>query len=262
MAELEGFYLRRNIGRDIWDGELSRKTVDDVDETVLKDYLDQANRAGRIGFFYTTREDVLNRLNMVVDGKLKNAAYALFVGSNMLEVQMAIFAGTERLTFNDIQREHGSIIDLIRISERYVRSNIRWRVKFDGSLERKEIPEIPVDAVREAIINSYCHRDFISSQNNEVVIYKNRIEIYNPGTFPAGLKPEDFIEGNEPSVKRNPQLAQLMYYSRDIENFGTGLKRISTACKESGVKLEFRLMKRGFAVAFYRPDEDFNPTDK
>lgn len=261
-AGLENFYLKKNAGRDIWDGELSGKTVDDIDEAALKDYIDRANRAGRIGFTYTTKEDVLSKLEMVEDGKLKNAAYALFVGSNRIEVQMAIFAGTERLTFNDIQREHGNVTDLIRIAERYVKSNIRWRVEFDGSIERKEVPEIPVDAVREAIINSYCHRDFKSSQNNEVVIYKNRVTIYNPGTFPEGLKPEDFIEGDEPSVKRNPQLAQLMYYSKDIESFGTGLKRISAACKESGVKLEFRIMKRGFAVVFYRPDEDFNPTDK
>jgi ATP-dependent DNA helicase RecG len=234
----------------------------DVDEAVLRDYIDRANRAGRIGFSYTTKSDVLNKLEMVEDGKLKNAAYVLFIGSNMIEVQMAIFAGTERLTFNDIQREHGSITDLIRIAERYVKSNIRWRVEFNGSIERKEIPEIPVDAVREAINNSFCHRNYKSSQNNEVLIYKNRIEIYNPGTFPEGLKPEDFIDGNETSVKRNPLLAQLMYYSKDIESFGTGLKRISDACKKSGIKLEFRLMKRGFAVVFYRPDEDFNPTEK
>jgi ATP-dependent DNA helicase RecG len=126
-AELENFYLKKNAGRDIWDGELSRKTVDDVDEAVLKDYLDRANRAGRIGFTYTTKDDVLNKLEMAEGGKLKNAAYALFVGSNMLEVQMAIFAGTERLTFNDIQREHGSVTELVRLAERYVKSNIRWR---------------------------------------------------------------------------------------------------------------------------------------
>jgi ATP-dependent DNA helicase RecG len=159
------------------------------------------------------------------------------------------------------ERDRGSVADLIRLAERYVKNNMRFRAAFDGSLERKEIPEIPLDAAREAVINSFCHRDYKSSQNNEVVIYNNRIEIYNPGAFPEGFKPEDFIGGNEPSVKRNPHLAQLMHYCKDIENFGTGLKRISAACKEFGVKLEFRLMKRGFAVVFYRPDEDFNPSD-
>ena len=53
-----------------------------------------------------------------------------------------------------------------------------------------------------------------------------------------------------------------MYYSKDIENFGTGLKRIALACEEAGVKLEFRLLKNGFAVVFYRPGEQFITTDK
>ena len=83
----------------------------------------------------------------------------------------------------------------------------------DGSVQRKEIPEIPMDAIREALVNSYCHRLYTSSQNNEITIYSNRIEIYNPGTFPDGLTPQDFIEGYEHSIKRNPLLAQLYVFS-------------------------------------------------
>jgi ATP-dependent DNA helicase RecG len=190
----------------------------------------------------------------LTDGeKLKNAADILFVGSRMLEVQMAIFAGTERLTFNDIKRYNGSVTSLIELAEAYIKNNIRWRVVLNGSIQRKEIPEIPMDAVREALVNSYCHRLYSSSQNNEITIYSNRIEIYNPGTFPDGLTPQDFLTGQERSIKRNPLLAQLMYYTKDIESFGTGLKRITDACDEAGVRVEFELLKRGFAVVFYRP---------
>jgi len=116
--------------------------------------------------------------------------------------------------------------------------------------------------VREALINSYCHRQYNSSQNNEITIYSNRIEIYNPGTFPDGMTPQDFIDGYERSIKRNPLLAQLMYYSKDIESFGTGLKRIIDACEEAKVKVEFQLLKKGFAVVFYRPNENFSATDE
>jgi ATP-dependent DNA helicase RecG len=173
---------------------------------------------------------------------------------------MAIFAGTEKLTFLDIKRENGSITSLIKAAEKFIHSNMRWRVEFDGSIQRKEIPEIPVDAIREAIVNSFCHRLFTLSQNNEVAIYSNRIEIYNPGTFPDGLEPENFISGEENSIKRNPVLAQLMYYSKDIESFGTGLRRITDACNEADVRVEFKKHKRGFSVVFYRLGEQFLTT--
>jgi ATP-dependent DNA helicase RecG len=256
-AELENFILKKNAVRDAWDSDISAKTTSDVVETVLSDYIDRANRAGRIDFPYTNNDEVLNRLGVTENGKLKNAADALFCGSLNLEVQMAIFAGTERLTFNDIARKSGSVTELVEIAGKYIRNNIRWRVVLDGSIQRKEIPEIPIEAIREAIINSYCHRLYTSSQNNEITIYSNRVEIYNPGTFPEGLTPQDFIDGKERSKKRNPLLAQLMYYSKDIENFGTGLKRITETCKTAGVKVEFELLKLGFAVVFYRPDEHF-----
>jgi ATP-dependent DNA helicase RecG len=259
-AELQSYILKNSEGRDAWDSDLSDKTIADVDETVLKEYLERANRAGRIDFIYTTKEEVLHKLNLVKDGRLKNAAYALFVGSPMLEVQMAIFAGKERLTFNDIKRESGSVTSLITVAEKYIRNNIHWRVVLDGSIQRKEIPEIPIDAIREALVNSYCHRLYTSSQNNEITIYSNRIEIYNPGTFPEGLTPQDFIVGHERSVKRNSVLARLMYYTKDIESFGTGLRRIAKACEKAGVEVEFQLLKKGFAVVFYRPNDNFLTT--
>ena len=86
--------------------------------------------------------------------------------------------------------------------------------------------------------------------------------VHNNGTFPAGLTPEDFIGGSELSVKRNPLLAQLMYYVKDIESFGTGLKRITDACDVAGVKVEFKMLKLGFSVVFFRPDLFFSDGNK
>jgi len=139
-AELESYILKKNAGRDAWDGEASDKTVADVDETILRDYIDRANSAGRIDFAYTDNAEVLNKLAVTQDGKLKNAADVLFCGSPNLEIQTAIFAGPTRLTFIDIDRKSGSVTELVEIAEKYIRSNIRWRVVFDGSIQRKEIP--------------------------------------------------------------------------------------------------------------------------
>jgi len=253
-AELEDYILRKHAGKDSWDSEASYKTIDDIDEDVLRSYIERANNVGRIDFKYTTKEDALKRLDLLKDGKLKNAAAVWFCGESLLELQMAIFATPERFTFLDINRSGGNIMRMMDIAEKYIGINIRYRVEFDGSLQRNEIPEIPMDAVREAIVNSYCHRDYKSSQNNEVIIYSDRVEIYNPGTFPLGFTPQDFIDGKGNSVKRNPLLAQLMYYVKDIESFGTGIRRISNECESAGVKVTFEIRQLGFAVIFCRPE--------
>lgn len=112
-----------------------------------------------------------------------------------------------------------------------------------------------MDAVREALLNSFCHKDYSTGQSNEVAIYKDRIEIYNPGHFPDGYEPKDFIENPERPVRRNPRIARILYYSKDIESFGTGLKRIADAYKAAGVKYKFKMLKSGFVVCFYRSEE-------
>ena len=185
-----------------------------------------------------------------------NARKVLFSDDILQDVQMAIFATDERLTFNDIQRYHGPVLKLVDIAENYIKSNIHWRVEFTGALQRTEIPEIPIDAIREALLNSFCHKDYSSGESNEVAIYKNRIEIYNPGTFPEGLEPQDYIERVERPIRRNPKIARILYYSKDIESFGTGLRRIAEACEKVGVRYEFQKKKTGFVVCFYRMADD------
>ncbi len=240
--------------RPSWDSSPSDKCIDDIDEAELVRFIEKSNANGRMDYSYVSIEDVLTRLDLIKEGRITNTARIMFCRNSGLEMQMAIFATNERLTFNDIKHESGTVTELVSVAEKYIKNNIKWRVELNGSIERKEIPEVPVDAVREALVNSFCHRDYRMSQNNEVSIYKNRIEIYNPGTFPHGLTPQDFIEGSERSVKRNPQLAQMLYYSKEVESFGTGLRRITVACKNAGVKVEFQMLKTGFVVVFYRAE--------
>ena len=88
-----------------------------------------------------------------------------------------------------------------------------------------------------------------------MAIYKDRVEIYNPGAFPEGYDPQDFIDKAERPIRRNPKIARILYYSKDIESFGTGSKRIADACEKANVRYECRKMKSGFVVWFYRAAE-------
>ena len=204
-------YIRKNT-RDgnRWENLISNKTVDDIDEELLKKYTKRAHEVGRIAIEYTDNKTVLNQLELSEGDMLTNAGKALFADDMLQDIQMAIFATNERLTFNDIQRFHGPVLKLVDIAESYIKSNIHWRVEFTGALQRTEIPEIPVDAIREALLNSFCHKDYSTGQSNEVAIYKNRIEIYNPGSFPEGFEPQDFINRPERPIRRNPKIARTL----------------------------------------------------
>lgn len=249
--ELETMILKKNKSKLRWDDEISDITLKDINEEELRNYVSKANEAKRINFKFVDTESTLKKIGLLKDGKLLNAAEVLFCDNNKLEVQMAVFAGTDKTTFIDIKLINGTIFNLLKNSEIYLKEHINWGVKF-GKLEREEVPEIPLDAMREALINSLCHRDYFAPESNKIAIFKDRVEIYNPGQFPEGYMPEYFIKHDEESILRNPLIAQVLYYSKDIEKWGSGLKRIYRECETNNVKVEFKPIKSGFKVVFYR----------
>ncbi len=237
---------------DSWETRPSKYHISDIDQKTLTTYLEKAREAGRIAFTSSSPKSVMTKLALADGDVLLNAGAAIFVDSGMNELQMAKFATDRRLTFLDIQRFTGSILTLADTAVQYVIGAMDWRVEFDGSLERKEIPEIPVSAIREAVINAFAHRDIASMQAVDVSVYKSYIEIYSHGRFPEQFKPQQFIEGDLKPVRRNPLITRTLYYSRDMETFATGLKRIHNECEDAGVNVEFMDDSYGFTVRFYR----------
>lgn len=235
-----------------WEGQRSKYRVADISQRTFRSYLKKAKKVGRISFESDDPAEVLTKLGLTDGEWLLNAGAALFVDCGINELQMAKFASDERLTFTDIRRFTGPILDLADKAVQYVIDAMDWRVEFDGSLERKEIPEIPVDAVREAVINSFGHRLVESGQSVEVAVYRSFIEIYSPGKFPEGMTPEMFIKEIHKPIRRNPLITRTLYYSKDMESFATGLKRIQNACDEVGCKVEYYGDDYGFTVRFYR----------
>ena len=241
----------RDDFRKSWERQISEYHIADIDRTVFEQYLKRAREVGRITFDNDDPESVLNKLELTSGDLLLNAGAALFVDCGINDLQMAKFASNERITFTDIRRQTGSILGLVEIAMQYLIDAMDWRAEF-GGLHRKEIPEVPVDALREAVINAFAHRQIESGQSIQIMVYRNRIEIYSPGAFPEKISPEEFAEGNQKAIRRNKLITQALYYSKDMETFASGLKKIKTLCDEAGVKYEFQKEAYGFTVVFYR----------
>ena len=77
-------------------------------------------------------------------------------------LKLATFAGTKRLTLLNFDHFEGNVFECIAARMEYVSKGINWRVEFDGSVQRKEIPEIPLEALREIIVNAFAHAGCIS----------------------------------------------------------------------------------------------------
>lgn len=235
-----------------WERQVSKYSVADIDMQAFNKYFKRTKEIGRITFDSDDPASVLNKLDLTEGDRLLNAGAALFVDSGINDLQMAKFATNEKGNFTDIRRHTGSIFGLVEIAMQYLIDAMDWRVEFNGKVQRDEIPEVPVDALREAVVNAFAHRQVESGQSIQIMIFRNRIEIYSPGTFPDRITPEEFAEGDKKAIRRNRLITQTLYYSKDMETFATGLKKIKDLCTEAGVKYEFKKEEYGFTVVFYR----------
>lgn len=138
---------------------------------------------------------------------VRNNGAAVFCPCKTNDVQMAKFATNVKATFTDIRREDkGSIVGLSKVCEQYIIDAIDWKADIIG-LERVETPEIPVEAIREAVINSFGHRMYNNNQCNEIDVFKDRIEIHTTGGFPKGHTLEKFLDGSKKAIRRNKLMA-------------------------------------------------------
>lgn len=238
-----------------WDSRPSSRPLSDVDEATLRAYIERGQSASRITFDYTGPADALERLGLLSAGAMTNAADILFCVSKYPMLKMGIFADHSRVDMLDIQQEQGTLFYLSRRAEFYILSNIRRRVEFDGGMERREIPEIPMEAVREVLINAFTHRSYRSDMAVQVEIYPDSVEIFSPGWFPEGHTPEAHLSGKDrSSISPNPLIASALFKSKDIESFATGMPRVKRLCDQAEIALRYERTLHGTNVVFERRD--------
>ena len=153
-----------------------------------------------------------------------NAASVFFQLHPPYELRTAVFAGATSATILDRQSFKGGILELIEEAQRYILKNIHIGMKVEG-LERIDVPEIHPEAIREAVINAFCHRDYRDPDPVQIAIYQDRVEIRNPGTLIERMTLEDLRRGTV-SRRRNPVIAELLRRIRLVESWGRGIPLI------------------------------------
>ncbi len=243
-----------------WDSLASDWTLEHVDPSALeyfarlaKPRLPQVNAAAP--------ERLLRNLQMLRERRLTNAAVLLF-GSQpqrrlpTAQVRIGLFRGpTEILDSHDFQ---GTLWEQLEGAMERFRQvlKVRFDVRVDEpslqGLQRKEIWEYPLEALREAVINALIHRDYTVPADVQIRVYEDRLEIWNVGELLPPLTPQS-LRGPHSSVLRNPLLAQAFYFAGFIERWGTGTTRIIAQCRDQGLaEPEFESWQGGVRVTFLK----------
>ena len=151
-------------------------------------------------------------------------------------LRMARFAGTDKNEFIDNQRVEGNLFELLNEAMGFCRKHLNMSGKIVG-LVREEHLDIPAEALREALLNALCHR-WYEHYNLTIglAIYDDRIEIENPGMMPPQIDMEH-IEQAHYSSPHNPRMANVLYQTGYIENWGSGIQRIIATCQKYDVAL-------------------------
>lgn len=175
-------------------------------------------------------------------------------------IQCAVFKGTNRAVFLDRKEYEGPLYEQIDEAYKFVLRNIRLGSEIAG-LYRKDIYEIPIDSVREMIVNAVAHRSYLDPAKVQVAIYDDRLEVTSPGMLIGGITIEELKEGC--SRPRNRGIVNAFTYMKNMDQWGSGIPRLMGNCQKAGLR-EPELMEIGgsFRINIFRNTELVKWTDE
>ena len=253
--ELEKYFKEKIKDYSNWELSDSNVLIDNVDDNLLKKEVNKGYENKRIPFEFDNVKNSLNKFGLLSNQKnhLNNSGNVLFSSNKPILLKLATYATETKETFLKLDHFQGNIYECIEKSLSYILESIEWKIILDGSSQRKEEPEIPQKALREIVINAFCHAKYDSNTSFEISIFKDRVSIYSPGFFPSGFTPEDFAIRHEEPIMLNPKIINVLFKTCEIESFGYGFENTFKICKEKNVKYYYENTKSGFRFTFYRP---------
>ena len=191
--------------------------------------------------------DILRTLNLCMeDGRYNNAA-GLLADKNE-------FPGTDAAKFgkdiNEIMER--KILSGISVLEQYEQAVDMFRRHYQyeeiKGTTRNKIELIPEEAFREVLANAIVHRTWDVAQNIRIAMFNDHIEVSSPGGLPYGLSKEEYMNGNISNL-RNPVLGGVFFRLNLIEMFGTGIRRIKYAYRDSTLKPIFEVYENSIVIS-------------
>ena len=137
---------------------------------------------------------------------------------------------------------------LLQSSQTYLDYYNKTEASFNG-LVRTDLRDYPEEAIREALLNSIIHRDYLFSGSTIINVYDDRMEFISLGVLVSGISMEAVFLGA--SQSRNPNLAAVFYRLGLVESYGTGVRKILRLYKGFVPQPAFRSAEGAFTVEMW-----------
>jgi ATP-dependent DNA helicase RecG len=176
-------------------------------------------------------------------------------------IQAGRFAGAHRARLVDSIEIRSFLPRAAEEAIAFARKHLTNESIIEG-VRREDRWSVPLVAIREALMNAIVHADYAQQGAPiRLALFDDRIEIENPGLLPFGLTIEDIVQGV--SKLRNRVIGRVFHELHLIEQWGSGIQRMTSACNEAGLeapKLEeigthFRVTISNARVAQPKTDE-------
>ena len=243
--EYNRILLERLHGDQRWENQSATGwTLADLDVVEITKTLEESIRRGRADDPGTRDPaEMLRVFGLMKDGQILRAATVLFGRAERIETELpqgllrvARFRGKDKTEFLDNRQFHGNAFDLLLKAERFLRENLPVAGRIQPNVfERIDDPLYPPVALREALANAFCHRDYsIGGGSISLGVFDDRLEITSTGTLHFGLTPAALYLPHE-SLPWNPLIARVFYRRGIIEAWGRGTIRMGELTVRAGL---------------------------
>ncbi|MDR2962835.1 MAG: putative DNA binding domain-containing protein [Bacteroidales bacterium] len=231
-AALDNFLLKKQ-GKH-WDSvSIPNVAIEDLSLIALQRFRNEAAKSGRVDeeVLNDDTKHLLQDLHLIDNdsGNLKRAAILLFHHNpekfvTGAYIKIGFFqSDDDELAFQD--EIHGSLMEQIDKAFDLLKSKyIVYAISYEG-VSRREKPTFPIAALRESLLNAIAHKDYASGIPIQISVYSDRIVFWNSGELPRAITIEKLLQ-KHPSIPYNPDIANTLFRSGDIETWGRGYRKI------------------------------------
>ena len=209
----------------------------------------QAEMAARNIEFGTAQMKTLKMIGS--DGLYTNLAF-LLSDQCVHTIKVAVFQGVDNAVFRERKEFSGSLLKQLNDAYQFLDFFNKTEATISG-LRRTDQRDYPEEAVREALLNSIIHRDYLFSGSTIINIFDDHIEFISLGGLVRGISMEAIFMGV--SQSRNPNLAAVFYRLGLVESYGTGIRKIMRLYHGCAQQPIFKSAEGAFTVELFNRNE-------